>query len=67
MHRRQIGFLPENPYFYDYLKGWEFLDFYGQLYGMSRAARRKKTEQLLNQVGLGHAANIRRAPLYRCH
>jgi ABC-2 type transport system ATP-binding protein len=55
--KRRIGFLPENPYFYDYLQGWEFLDFYGQLYGMPKAARRKKTEQLLHEVGLSHAAN----------
>lgn len=56
--KSRIGFLPENPYFYDYLKGWEFLDFYGQLYGMSKAVRFKKIEQLLAQVGLSHAANI---------
>ena len=30
----QIGFLPENPHFYDYLTGYEFLNFYGQLYGI---------------------------------
>lgn len=56
--KSRIGFLPENPYFYDYLKGWEFLDFYGQLYGMNKRARRAKIEQLLDQVGLSHAANI---------
>jgi ABC-2 type transport system ATP-binding protein len=56
--KRRIGFLPENPYFYDYLKGWEFLDFFGQLYGMARRQRRDKIEQLLDQVGLTHAANI---------
>ncbi len=56
--KRRIGFLPENPYFYDYLRGWEFLDFYGQLYGMARAARRKKIEELLTRVGLEHAANL---------
>jgi ABC-2 type transport system ATP-binding protein len=56
--KSRIGFLPENPYFYDYLKGWEFLDFYGQLYGLPKAQRRKKVEQLLDQVGLSHAANI---------
>lgn len=55
--KAKIGFLPENPYFYDYLKGWEFLDFYGQLYGMSRRKRRAKIEQLLDQVSLSHAAN----------
>ncbi len=56
--KSRIGFLPENPYFYDYLKGWEFLDFYGQLYGIPRARRRAKIEELLAQVGLSHAANI---------
>jgi ABC-2 type transport system ATP-binding protein len=55
--KRRIGFLPENPYFYDYLQGWEFLDFYGQLYGMSKQARLGKIEQLLAEVGLSHAAN----------
>lgn len=56
--KRRIGFLPENPYFYDYLRGWEFLDFYGQLYGMPKARRRKRIEELLDQVGLSHAANL---------
>lgn len=56
--KRNIGFLPENPYFYDYLKGWEFLDFYGQLYGMAKAARRRRIEELLALVGLSHAANL---------
>ncbi|MCL5269540.1 MAG: ABC transporter ATP-binding protein [bacterium] len=55
--KSRIGFLPENPYFYDYLTGWEFLDFYGQLYGMPKKARRAKIEALLEQVGLSHAAN----------
>lgn len=56
--KARIGFLPENPYFYDYLRGWEFLDFYGHLYGMPKAARRKKIEELLQLVGLTHAANV---------
>lgn len=56
--KAQIGFLPENPYFYDYLKGWEFLDFYGQLYGMNRRSRRAKTEEILELVGLTQAANL---------
>ncbi len=56
--KEQIGFLPENPNFYDYLRGWEFLDYYGHLYGMSKEQRRARIEELLNLVGLTHAANL---------
>lgn len=56
--KAQIGFLPENPYFYDYLKGWEFLDYYGQLYGMDRRTRRSKIDEILEMVGLAQAANL---------
>ncbi len=56
--KRRIGFLPENPYFYDYLKGWEFLEFYGRLYDMPRRLLRARIEELLDLVGLSHAANL---------
>lgn len=57
--KQQIGFLPENPFFYDYLKGEEFLDYYGQLYGMSKAQRRKRIPELFQLVGLpAHAPNL---------
>jgi len=52
--KRRLGFLPENPYFYDYLTAEEFLDFYARLFGMPRALRRKKTDELLQRVGLAN-------------
>lgn len=56
--KSQIGFLPENPYFYDYLRGFEFLDYYGSLYGIPQRRRRKKIFELLERVGIAHAANL---------
>lgn len=51
MHER-IGYLPENPYFYDYLTARELLDYCGELFGLSSAARRKRTAELLARVHL---------------
>ncbi len=50
--RAGVGFLPENPYFYDYLTAEEFLDFYGRLHGMTGEERRARTDELLRKVGL---------------
>ena len=55
--RARIGYLPEHPYFYDYLKPTEVLDYVGRLYGMDAAVRRKRIPQLLKRLGLGHAMN----------
>lgn len=52
--KARIGFLPENPYFYDYLTAGEFLDFYGRLFGYSRGVRDQKTKELLERVGLAN-------------
>ncbi|HEV3041733.1 MAG TPA: ABC transporter ATP-binding protein [Candidatus Angelobacter sp.] len=53
--KKQIGFLPEQPYFYDYLSAPELLDYYAQLCGMPSEERRKKIPALLERVGLPDA------------
>src|SRR5229473_1848528 len=50
--RRQIGFLPEQPYFYDYLSATELLDYYGELSGLAKDQRQKRIPALLERVGL---------------
>ena len=51
MHQR-IGYLPENPYFYDYLTPREFLDYCGQLFDLDAATRKRRAEELLQRVNL---------------
>ena len=51
MHNR-IGYLPENPYFYDYLTAREFLNYCGQLFGIPPTARKQRTAELLTRVHL---------------
>lgn len=53
-----LGFLPENPYFYDYLTAAEFLDFYAQLFGLPKAERAERTARLLRLVGMEKAAGL---------
>jgi ABC-2 type transport system ATP-binding protein len=55
--RGRLGFLPEHPYFYDYLKPLEFLDFYGRLFSLTARERRRRAEALVDRVGLRHAVN----------
>ena len=57
--REDVGFLPENPYFYKYLTGAETLSFYGKLCGLSGARLRERTKELLALVGLEGAAERR--------
>ena len=52
-----VGYLPENPYFYDYLSGREFLDFCARLFGLDEETRRSRVEALLGDVGLLAAAD----------
>lgn len=51
MHER-IGYLPENPYFYDYLTAREFLEYCAELFGYPAAQRKKRAADLLAQVKL---------------
>lgn len=55
--RRSVGFLPEHFRFHEWLRGAEFLDLHGRLYGMSAADRAARIPHLLEQVGLADAAH----------
>lgn len=50
--KAQIGFLPEQPYFYDYLTAHELLNYYAQLSGVPAKDRKHRIEEVLQQVGL---------------
>ncbi|HEX5475762.1 MAG TPA: ABC transporter ATP-binding protein [Vicinamibacterales bacterium] len=58
--RRRIGYLPEHPYFYDHLTAEELLDYYGRLFGMPAADRRRRAGAMLDRLGI---AAERRLPL----
>lgn len=51
--RRRVGFLPENPTFYDYLTGEELLTYFGQLCGLAGSDARRRGAALLDRVGIG--------------
>ena len=55
--KRRIGYLPEESYLYRYLTASETLDFFGALFGIHPEERRKRTDQLLEMVGLSAARN----------
>src|SRR6185437_14603329 len=56
--RARIGFLPEQPYFYDHLTPTELLDYYGALSGVSAADRRLRIPKLLERVGLADQGRV---------
>jgi ABC-2 type transport system ATP-binding protein len=58
--KRRVGYLPESPYFYDYLTAEELLTYFASLMGYSRADRRIRVPALLDEVGIGAE---RRMPL----
>ena len=55
--KRFIGFLPEESYLYPYLNSTETLDYYGRLYGIGRKIRKRRSEELLEMVGLSQVAH----------
>ncbi len=57
MHR-EIGYLPEQPYFYDYLTARELLDYYAQFSNYTAAERRQRVGKFLERVGLAAAADV---------
>ena len=57
MHR-DIGYLPEQPYFYDYLTAAEVLDYFAKFYGLAPADRKARVQNMLKKVGLETAGKI---------
>jgi ABC-2 type transport system ATP-binding protein len=57
MHR-EVGYLPEQPYFYDYLTARELLDYFARFFGFSPADRRGRVARSLERVGLSAAADV---------
>jgi len=51
--KRRIGYLPENPYFYDYLTAEELLTYFASLFGYKGSDRATRVARLLDEVGLG--------------
>jgi len=50
--KQKVGYLPENPYFYDFLTAWEFLEFVGGLFQIPASKQKQRIPQLLDLVGL---------------
>jgi ABC-2 type transport system ATP-binding protein len=50
--KRRIGYLPDNPVFYDYLRGHEILQFVAEMHGFSRSQAKARTQRLLAEFGL---------------
>jgi ABC-2 type transport system ATP-binding protein len=56
--KRRIGYLPENPYFYDYLTAEELLVYFAGLFGYNAAERRARASRLLDEVGIGRERRL---------
>jgi ABC-2 type transport system ATP-binding protein len=56
--RHELGYLPENPYFYDYLTGTEFVALCDRLHGLDPRGRAERVRAILDEVGLGDAGRV---------
>jgi ABC-2 type transport system ATP-binding protein len=56
--KAQIGFLPEQPYFYDYLTASELLEYYAQLSGLAAKDRKRRVAEVLARVGLPEVGSL---------
>ena len=54
--KRRVGYLPDSPMFYDFLRGREILEFVGEMHGQARKTARANAERLLIELGLAEAA-----------
>lgn len=61
---QRLGYLPEESYLHRFLTGEETIDFYGRLFGLDRRQRRRRTDQLLDMVGLDRRARARQLREY---
>jgi ABC-2 type transport system ATP-binding protein len=57
MHQR-VGYLPENPYFYDHLSPEELLNYSGRLFGLGKDTLRQRVNHLLDRVGLSDSRHV---------
>ncbi|MGB3532315.1 MAG: ABC transporter ATP-binding protein [Microcoleaceae cyanobacterium] len=58
--KQRIGYLSENPYFYDHLTGWEFLEFTAGLFQIPKSIQRQKIPELFDLVGLAKTAALKK-------
>ena len=58
--KARVGYLPENPYFYDYLTGWEFLTYTAGLFDLPKSVYKQRIPELLDLVGLSRSAAIKK-------
>jgi ABC-2 type transport system ATP-binding protein len=54
--KRRVGYLPDSPIFYDYLRGREIIQFIGEMHGLSAAEALKRTDRLMGEFGLEEVA-----------